>query len=86
MEVNKMKVSKNTEVNTMNVRISKDMEWQLEYFDWDATKLRQGLPKQFPNANVIEVTDCEIAYMEVNVDGEYYVLNEEGEIIESGRM
>ena len=70
----------------IKVIISEDMKWQLEYSDFDVNELEQVLPKTFPNAKVIEVTDCETIYIEVKVDGEYYVLNETGEMIEKGRM
>lgn len=70
----------------MKVEISKDMKWQLEYSDFDVNELEQVLLKTFPNAKVIEVTDCEISYIEVKVDEEYYVLNETGKMIENGRM
>lgn len=73
-------------MKTNKVIISKDTEEQLTYFNWDVTELKQELPKEFPNSNSIEVTDCEISYIEVNVDGEYYVLNEMLEIIKNDRM
>jgi hypothetical protein len=73
-------------MEAIKVIISKDMEWQLEYSDWDIDEMKQELPKAFPGAKVIEVTDCELSYLEVNIDGEYFVLDVEGTIIERGRM
>ena len=62
----------------MNVKISKDMELQLEYAAWDITELKQELPKLFPNAKSIEVTDCENDWLEVLVDEKYYTVNVTG--------
>ena len=74
----------------MNVKISKDMEYQLEYADWDITELKHELPKLFSNAKSIEVTDCEDNWLEVLVDEKYYTVNatsyvKDGKIYE-GRM
>ena len=66
------------EVNTMNVKISKDMELQLEYAAWDIMELKHELPKLFPNAKSIEVTDCENDWLEVLVDEKYYTVNVTG--------
>ena len=73
-------------MNTNKITINEEMENTLIYFDWDATELEQELPKIFPNANSIEVTDCEPNCLEVNVDGEYFVLDVEGKILEKGRL
>lgn len=70
----------------VKVIINEDVKKQLTYFDWDITELEQGWSKIFPDANVVEITDCEIDYIEVKVDGTYYVLDATGEIIENGRM
>ena len=62
----------------MNVKISKDMELQLEYAAWDITELKHELPELFPNAKSIEVTDCEDNWLEVLVDEKYYTVNVTG--------
>ena len=59
----------------MNVKISRDTEYQLEYAAWDITELKHELPKLFPNAKSIEVTDCEDNWLEVLVDEKYYTVN-----------
>ena len=74
----------------MNVKISKDTEYQLEYAAWDIMELKNELPKLFPNAKSIEVTDCEDDWLEVLVDEKYYAVNvtsyvKDGKIYE-GRM
>jgi hypothetical protein len=73
-------------MKTNKVIISRDTRWQLEYFDWDVKELEQELPKVFPDKDVIEVTNCEIRYLELCMDGEYYVVDETLETIEKGRM
>ena len=74
----------------MNVKISKDTELQLEYAAWDITELKHELPKLFPNAKLIEVTDCEDDWLEVLVDEKYYTVNVTGYVkdgkIYKGRM
>ena len=74
----------------MNVKISKDTELQLEYADWDITELKHVLPKLFPNAKSIDVTDCEDNWLEVLVDEKYYTVNVTGYVkdgkIYEGRM
>ena len=62
----------------MNVKISKDTEYQLEYASWDITELKHELPKLFPNAKSIEITDCEDDWLEVLVDEKYYTVNVTG--------
>jgi hypothetical protein len=71
---------------TNKVIIKEDVACQLAYFYWDTVELERGLPEAFPNANSIEVTDCEDSYIEVKMDGEYYVLDATLEVIEKGRM
>lgn len=73
-------------IDGIEVIISDDMCYRLIYFDWDIDELEQGWSKIFPDAKAIEITDCEDKYIEVKVDGEYYVLDETGEIIEKGRL
>ena len=74
----------------MNVKISRDTKYQLEYADWDITELEHELPKLFPNAKSIEVTDCEDNWLEVLVDEKYYTVNATGYVkdgkIYEGRM
>ena len=74
----------------MNIKISKDMELQLEYAAWDIAELKHELPKLFPNAKLIEVTDCEDDWLEVLVDEKYYTVNVTGYVkdgkIYKGRM
>ena len=78
------------EVNTMNVKISKDTKCQLEYAAWDITELKHELPNLFPNAKSIEVTDCEDNWLEVLVDETYNTVNATGYVkdgkIYEGRM
>ena len=62
----------------MNVKISKDMELQLEYAAWDIMELKNELPKLFPNAKSIEVTDCEDDWLEVLVDEKDYTVDVTG--------
>ena len=74
----------------MNVEISKDMEWQLEYADFDVEEVKSVLPELFPDAKSIEVTDCEDNWLEALVDEKYYTVNaigyvKDGKIYE-GRM
>lgn len=71
---------------TNKVIISENVGFELGYFYWDTVELEQELPKAFPNAKTIEVTDCEDNYIEVKVDEEYYVLDAALEVIEKGRM
>lgn len=75
-------------MKAIKVIISEDVKEQLAYFDWDVEEVEKEecWPNVFPDAKVIEVTDCEMNYIEVNVDGTYYVLDCTGEIIEKGRM
>lgn len=74
----------------MRVEISKDMEWQLEYADFDVEEVKLVLPELFPDAKSIEVTDCEDNWLEALVDEKYYTVNaigyvKDGKIYE-GRM
>ena len=74
----------------MRVEISKDMEWQLEYADFDVEEVKSVLPELFPDAKSIEVTDCEDNWLEALVDKKYYTINaigyvKDGKIYE-GRM
>ncbi len=74
----------------MNVEISKDMEYQLEYADFDVEEVKSVLPELFPDAKCIEVTDCEDNWLEALVDEKYYTINaigyvKDGKIYE-GRM
>lgn len=73
-------------MEAIKVIISEDTEEQLAYFDWDIDEMKQELPKAFPDAKVIEVTDCELDCIEVNIDGEYFLLDVECTIIKHGRM
>lgn len=74
----------------MNVEISKDMEWQLEYADFDVEEVKSVLPELFPDAKSIEVTDCEDNWLEALVDEKYYTINAIGDVkdgkIYEGRM
>ena len=74
----------------MNVEISKDMEYQLEYADFDVEEVKSVLPELFPDAKSIEVTDCEDHWLEVLVDEKYYTVNAKGDVkdgkIYEGRM
>ena len=74
----------------MNVKISKDTKYPLEYAAWDITELKHELPNLFPNAKSIEVTDCEDNWLEVLVDEKYYTVNATGYVkdgkIYEGRM
>ena len=78
------------EVNTMNVKISKSMKYQLEYAAWDIMELKHELPKLFPNAKSIEVTAAEDDWLEVLVDEKYYTVDVTGYVkdgkIYEGRM
>ena len=65
----------------MNVKISKRMKWQLEY-DWDVEEVKSALPKLFPKAKSIKVTDCKDDWLEVLVDETYYSVNAIGYIKE----
>ena len=74
----------------MKVEISKDMEWQLEYAEFDVEEVKSVLPELFPDAKSIEVTDCEDNWLEALVDEKYYTINaigyvKDGKIYE-GRM
>lgn len=66
----------------MNVKISRDMRWQLEYAAWDITELKNELPKLFPNAKSIKITDCEDNLLQVLADKKYYTVNAAGYIID----
>ena len=74
----------------MNVEISKDMEYQLEYADFDVEEVKSVLPELFPDAKSIEVTDCEDNWLEALVDEKYYTINAAGYVkdgkIYEGRM
>ena len=74
----------------MRVEISKDMEYQLEYADFDVEEVKSVLPELFPDAESIEVTDCEDHWLEVLVDEKYYTINAIGDVkdgkIYEGRM
>ena len=59
----------------MRVEISKDMEYQLEYADFDVEEVKLVLPELFPDAKSIEVTDCEDHWLEALVDEKYYTIN-----------
>ena len=64
----------------MKVEISKDMEWQLEYADFDVEEVKSTLPELFPNAKSIEVTYCEDNWLEVLVDEKYYSVHVTGDV------
>ena len=74
----------------MKVEISKDMEWQLEYAEFDVEEVKSVLPELFPDAKSIEVTDCEDNWLEALVDEKYYTINSIGYVkdgkIYEGRM
>ena len=74
----------------MRVEISKDMEYQLEYADFDVEEVKSVLPELFPDAKSIEVTDCEDHWLEALVDEKYYTINAIGDVKEGkiceGRM
>ena len=69
----------------MNVEISKDMEYQLEYADIDVEEVKSALPELFPDAKSIEVTDCEDHWLEALVDEKYYTINAIG-YVKDGRI
>ena len=69
----------------MKVKISKDMEWQLEYAEFDVEEVKSVLPELFPDAKSIEVTDCEDHWLEALVDEKYYTINAIG-YVKDGRI
>lgn len=64
----------------MKVEISKDVEWQLEYADFDVEEVKSTLPELFQNAKSIKVTYCEDNWLEVLVDEKYYSVHVTGDV------